>query len=159
MDGRPRPTSGCPSVLRLPDVHKESETPSTSGEGERKFTESSSKVTGMRRLNLTQQNTKIQKDTKKKEAEASWWWYTVWTQPAFCWLLWDMLSRERENYSQLWIISRARRICSSARAISLARCSLANCVLTNSSSRRTSSCPNGQQPGSQQHGPLLYWHG
>ena len=41
MDGRPRPTSGCPSVLRLPDVHKESETPSTSGEGERKFTESS----------------------------------------------------------------------------------------------------------------------
>lgn len=40
MDGRPRPTSGCPSVLRLPDVHKESETPSTSGEGERKFTES-----------------------------------------------------------------------------------------------------------------------
>ena len=71
MDGRPRPTSGCPSVLRLPDVHKESETPSTSGEGERKFTESSSKVTGMRRLNLTQQNTKIQKDTKKKEAEAS----------------------------------------------------------------------------------------
>ena len=41
MDGKPRPTSGCPSVLRLPDVHKESETPSTSGEGERKFTESS----------------------------------------------------------------------------------------------------------------------
>ena len=40
MDGKPRPTSGCPSVLRLPDVHKESETPSTSGEGERKFTES-----------------------------------------------------------------------------------------------------------------------
>lgn len=43
------------------------ETPSTSGEGERKFTESSSKVTGMRRLNLTQQNTKIQKDTKKRK--------------------------------------------------------------------------------------------
>lgn len=40
MDGRPRPTFGCPSVLRLLDVYGESETPSTSGEGERKFTES-----------------------------------------------------------------------------------------------------------------------
>ena len=41
MDVRPRSTSGCSSVLRLPDVHCESEAPSTSGEGERKFTESS----------------------------------------------------------------------------------------------------------------------
>ena len=52
MDGRPRPglpsgeecckqsdpeQLGCPSVLRLLDVCGESETPSTSGEGERKF--------------------------------------------------------------------------------------------------------------------------
>ena len=55
MDGRPRPglpsgkecckqsnteQLGCPSVRRLLDVHEESETPSMSGEGERKFTES-----------------------------------------------------------------------------------------------------------------------
>ena len=44
MDGRPRPTFGCPSVMRLLDVYGESETPSTSGEGEHKFTESSSGV-------------------------------------------------------------------------------------------------------------------
>ena len=31
---------GCPSVRRLLDVYGESETPSTSGEGEHKFTES-----------------------------------------------------------------------------------------------------------------------
>lgn len=41
MDGRPRPISGCPSVQRLLDVYVESKTTSTSGEGERKFTESS----------------------------------------------------------------------------------------------------------------------
>ena len=40
MDGRPRPTFGCPSVLRLLDVYGESETPYTSGEGEHKFTKS-----------------------------------------------------------------------------------------------------------------------
>ena len=59
MDGRPRPglpsgkeyckqsdpeQFGCPSVMRLLDVYGESETPSTSGEGEHKFTESSSGV-------------------------------------------------------------------------------------------------------------------
>ena len=56
MDGRPRPglpsgkecckqsdpeQSGCPSVRRLLDMYVEPETPSMSGEGERKFTESS----------------------------------------------------------------------------------------------------------------------
>ena len=53
MDGKPRSTFGCPSVWRLPDVYGESETSSTqhrrlrllrsskTGEGERKFTESS----------------------------------------------------------------------------------------------------------------------
>lgn len=40
MDGRLRSTSGCPSARRLLDVYGESETPSTSGEGEHKFTES-----------------------------------------------------------------------------------------------------------------------
>ena len=40
MDGRPRKTFGCLSVRRLLDVYVELETPSTSGEGERKFTES-----------------------------------------------------------------------------------------------------------------------
>ena len=55
MDGRPRPglpsgeecckqsdpeQFGCPPVRRLLDVYGESEAPSTSGEGERKFTES-----------------------------------------------------------------------------------------------------------------------
>ena len=37
MDGRPRPSSGYLSVRRSLDVHGESETTSTSGEGERKF--------------------------------------------------------------------------------------------------------------------------
>lgn len=41
MDGRLRSTFGCPSVRKLPYMYEELETPSTSGEGERKFTESS----------------------------------------------------------------------------------------------------------------------
>ena len=37
---KPRPTFGCPSVRKLPYMYEELETPSTSGEGEHKFTES-----------------------------------------------------------------------------------------------------------------------
>ena len=51
MDGRPRPISGCPSVQRLLDVYVESKTTSTSGEGERKFTESSELEDGPRDIN------------------------------------------------------------------------------------------------------------
>ena len=40
MDGRPRPIFGCLLARRLLDVYGKLETPSTSGEGERKFTES-----------------------------------------------------------------------------------------------------------------------
>lgn len=40
MDGRLRSTFGCPSVRKLPYMYEELETPSTSGEGEHKFTES-----------------------------------------------------------------------------------------------------------------------
>ena len=51
MDWRPRPISGCPSVQRLLDVYVESKTTSTSGEGERKFTESSELEDGPRDIN------------------------------------------------------------------------------------------------------------
>ena len=40
MDGRLRSTFGCPSVRKLPYMYEELETPSTSGEGKHKFTES-----------------------------------------------------------------------------------------------------------------------
>ena len=40
LDGRPRPISDCPSVRRLLDVVRGARNPSTSGDGEHKFTES-----------------------------------------------------------------------------------------------------------------------